>query len=88
MKKQPDSQKTPESLSALAAGTLPEINVPSLNPAETASLAYSYWEERGGVGGSAEDDWFRAETELRARAASTEENVAEPVIALAAAASA
>jgi len=29
-----------------------------------ARLAYSYWESRGGVGGSPEEDWFRAEREL------------------------
>jgi hypothetical protein len=29
-----------------------------------ARLAYSYWEARGCVGGSPEDDWFRAEQEL------------------------
>ena len=28
---------------------------------EIALLAYSYWEERGCQGGSAEDDWLRAE---------------------------
>ncbi len=30
-----------------------------------AQLAYSYWEARGGVGGSAEEDWLRAEEEYR-----------------------
>jgi hypothetical protein len=29
-----------------------------------ARLAYSYWEARAGVGGTPEDDWFRAEHEL------------------------
>jgi hypothetical protein len=33
---------------------------------EIARLAYSYWEARGRQGGSAGDDWFRAESELRA----------------------
>jgi hypothetical protein len=31
-----------------------------------AKLAYSYWEARGCHGGSAEEDWLRAELELRA----------------------
>jgi len=31
-------------------------------------LAYSYWEARGCEDGSADDDWYRAEAELRARA--------------------
>jgi hypothetical protein len=30
-----------------------------------AVLAYSYWEARGPTNGSAEEDWFRAERELR-----------------------
>lgn len=34
---------------------------------EIARLAYAYWEERGRPLGSAEEDWFRAERELRAR---------------------
>ena len=32
---------------------------------EIAALAYSYWEARGYQGGSPEDDWLRAEQELR-----------------------
>ncbi len=32
---------------------------------EIAALAYSYWEKRGRGNGSAWDDWFRAEKELR-----------------------
>lgn len=30
-----------------------------------ASLAYFFWQSRGCPEGSPEDDWFRAETELR-----------------------
>jgi hypothetical protein len=33
---------------------------------EIARPAYCYWEARGGDGGSPEDDWFRAQRELRA----------------------
>ena len=29
-----------------------------------ARLAYSYWEARGFQGGSADEDWYRAEREL------------------------
>jgi len=36
---------------------------------ETARLAYSYWEARGGSHGSAEEDWLRAEQEMKAPAA-------------------
>jgi hypothetical protein len=35
---------------------------------ETAALAYSYWEARGGEDGSADDDWYRAEREVKHRA--------------------
>lgn len=36
---------------------------------EIAQLAYSFWEGRGHQGGSAEEDWRRAEAQLRSRAA-------------------
>jgi hypothetical protein len=34
--------------------------------AEIARLAYSYWEARGCTNGSAEEDWVRAEQEMKA----------------------
>ena len=34
-----------------------------------AQLAYAYWEQRGHPHGSAEEDWFRAAAEIRARMA-------------------
>jgi hypothetical protein len=34
---------------------------------EIALQAYLYWEERGCEGGSSEEDWLRAEQELRSR---------------------
>jgi hypothetical protein len=37
---------------------------------EIATLAYSYWEARGCQGGCPEEDWVRAEQELRARVSS------------------
>jgi hypothetical protein len=40
-----------------------EISVPTYE--EIAELAYSYWEARGGMGGSPWEDWFRAERELK-----------------------
>lgn len=40
--------------------------VPEPNGDGIARLAYSYWEARGGRGGSPEEDWFRAEQDLRA----------------------
>jgi hypothetical protein len=38
-------------------------------PEDIARLAHSYWEARGGIGGSPEEDWLRAERELSARGA-------------------
>ena len=34
---------------------------------EIAKLAFSYWEARGCQGGSPEEDWARAEQEVRSR---------------------
>jgi hypothetical protein len=42
---------------------------PALSREEIATLAYCYWEARGGQGGSAEEDWYRAERELLCRVA-------------------
>ena len=39
-------------------------NVP-IDPQQIAALAYSYWEARGGQGGSPEEDWLRAERQLQ-----------------------
>ena len=46
-----------------SAATIPAFS-PTLD--EIAQLAYSYWEARGYQGGSSEQDWLRAEQELRA----------------------
>jgi len=37
---------------------------------DIARLAYFLWEARGGTGGSAEEDWLRAEQEILARSKS------------------
>jgi hypothetical protein len=34
---------------------------------QVAALAYSLWEERGCPEGTPEEDWFRAEKELKAK---------------------
>ncbi len=39
----------------------------TLDRGEVARLAYSYWAARDFQGGSAEEDWYRAEAELRAQ---------------------
>jgi hypothetical protein len=43
-------------------------NPPAPSQEEIARLAYSYWLERDGSGGSPGEDWLRAEEELSARA--------------------
>jgi hypothetical protein len=42
----------------------PAIPVREISEQEISRLAYSYWEARGYQGGSADEDWFRAEREL------------------------
>lgn len=61
--------------SETAAVTAPIAELADQSPAESpvtapmfeeiARLAYSYWEARGYQGGSPEEDWLRAESELR-----------------------
>ena len=46
-----------------------ELAIPSLEHKRIARLAYSYWEARGRPYGSPNEDWFRAEEELRRRKA-------------------
>src|SRR4051812_1895057 len=55
----------PETAAAAPAPAATTPYVPVQN--EIAALAYSYWIARGYQGGSSEEDWLRAETELRAR---------------------
>jgi hypothetical protein len=57
---------TPETETAVEVAVLEATYAPT--ESEIAALAYTYWAERGCQGGSAEEDWARAEKELRARA--------------------
>jgi hypothetical protein len=61
-----ESPLTPAAELVPQEGTLETEYTPSYH--EVAQLAYLYWEARGCQGGSPEEDWLRAETELRARA--------------------
>jgi hypothetical protein len=47
-------------------GSMASGNV-EIEPEETACLAYLYWETRGCQEGSPEEDWLRAEQQLRGR---------------------
>jgi hypothetical protein len=60
--------EVPEVAAAQAAQTV-VMEQPVYEPSyeEIAQLAYLYWEARGCQGGSSEQDWLRAEQELRVR---------------------
>ena len=63
-RRRPTQPADPESV-ALAATSEP--NSEQDIRGEIARLAYLFWEERGGNGGSPEEDWLRAEQEILAR---------------------
>src|ERR1017187_5277634 len=56
----------PETENAAGVVTVEATYAPA--ESEIAALAYTYWAGRGCQGGSPEEDWLRAEQELRARA--------------------
>jgi hypothetical protein len=60
------SHETSQSNAAAEAGSEPQITAEHLpEHHEIAQLAYSYWENRGYEHGFADEDWLRAERELR-----------------------
>lgn len=59
-----DKRKTSRSMQREDAEPEPMMT-PSVDQEAIARLAYSYWEARGGQGGTPGEDWFRAEAELR-----------------------
>jgi len=61
----PRSPKHPRRPHRKSAGISTEFNISEQQ--EIERLAYSYYEARGGQDGSSEDDWFRAEQEVRRR---------------------
>ena len=50
-------------LESVAQAEVVTVQTPTYE--EIAKLAYSYWEARGYQGGSPDEDWARAEQELR-----------------------
>ena len=64
---------SPESVAPVATSE-PTASEPTASEqeirSEIARLAYLFWEERGGNGGSSEEDWLRAEQEILARSRS------------------
>jgi hypothetical protein len=59
----------PEPLPAISPEPYEEPASASLDEREVAVLAYQFWRERGSPDGSSEEDWYRAEQELRQRSA-------------------
>jgi len=62
-----DAMSTPAAEPESAAVSGLEVAAAAPSREEIAALAYSFWEARGHQGGSPEEDWLRAEEELRAR---------------------
>ena len=66
LKKAAPRVKAAKHRTAPASASLPEESQPVAREnthAMIATVAYSYWESRGGHGGSALEDWVRAERE-------------------------
>jgi hypothetical protein len=62
-------QDSPGGDAARQAGPAPAKSAPAApSHDKIAALAYSYWEARGRQDGSHQEDWFRAERELRRHA--------------------
>jgi len=57
--------KSVEPKTGVSAGVMePDDDMSAPTQEAIANLAYTYWEARGGKGGSPWEDWFRAEQEL------------------------
>lgn len=65
-RKHRNSAVTERSESAIAPASAAAAPAPDPAFDAVAQRAYSYWEARGYHGGSSEEDWLRAEQELRA----------------------
>jgi Protein of unknown function (DUF2934) len=66
----PTTGETPtqsEAVAEVADIIASEITVSEPSRDQIAELAYLYWEARGCQGGSPEEDWLRAEHDLRLR---------------------
>jgi hypothetical protein len=80
MTKRAESRTTTTGTAAAAAAVMVKDPATASGPTdapshreEIARLAYSYWQTRGCPIGSPEEDWFRAEREIREQAVSLAE---------------
>ena len=64
MKAQEEDMQTEFRASQIGEGTNLDV-APAFDQEVVALLAYFYWEARGCPRDSPEEDWFRAESELR-----------------------
>jgi len=64
-RRKPASPRRAKHSAPLAEQPVATTAVCQPSPDEIAHLAYSYWAARGYAGGSSEQDWLRAERELR-----------------------
>ena len=64
---EPDASAEVPASQPVIAAAVEQVAIIDPTYDEIAALAYSYWEARGCQGGCPEEDWLRAEQELRAR---------------------
>lgn len=58
----------PRKPAAKKTGALAKVTPITVSHEKVAELAHRFWAERGGTHGHHEEDWFRAEQELRGKA--------------------
>lgn len=63
---EPKAHRSPRRVPKLAAAPILEYD-PAAHQKEIAQVAYRIWLERADRPGSPEDDWLKAEVEVRAR---------------------
>ncbi len=61
-------RKAPAKKSVNNVEAMPSQQQRHVSDAEVAQLAHRYWHERGRADGHHEEDWYRAEQELRGKA--------------------
>jgi hypothetical protein len=73
MAKRPPENRTQDEVVFPSPEVRPAAEISSPKAEEIARLAHQYWLERGSPIGTPEEDWFRAEEELKLRGTSPEQ---------------